>query len=173
MFIRPKEVIDFLSSNLFILPGMKIADFGCGGGYFATFLAEKTGPEGKVFAIDIQADAIKEAKELAEALRFENIEFHQSDVKKTAFTENFFDVVFISSVLFQNKNLLDIIKEAKRILKDKGFLVVLEPKDNSLPFIHGNVVEKDKILSIIKEEKLNLVVDKTIGENYYLLVLEK
>ncbi|MEK7674031.1 MAG: class I SAM-dependent methyltransferase [Patescibacteria group bacterium] len=184
MFIKPKEVIEFLSSHLFLLSGWSIADFGCGGGYFTTLLAEKTGPDGKVFAIDSQEDAIKETKELAELLGFQNIEFHKANLKKTAFENNFFDLIFISQVLFQNNKVKnkfsnvsfsaveEIISEAKRVLRDGGYMVLLEPK-NQLNFLYGDIVEKDKILSIIKNQGLNLVIDKEFHENYYIIVVEK
>lgn len=172
MFLKPQEVIEFLSSRLFVMPGFKIADFGCGGGYFTTLFAEKVGPEGKVFAIDIQEDAVQETKELAEVLGFKNIEYHRADLKKTAFEDGFFDMVFISQVLFQNKKFEEIIKEAKRVLRDKGFLVILEPK-TKLNFLYGDIVDKNALFSAIKNENLTLAVDKEFEENYYIVVLEK
>jgi len=68
MFLKPKAIIQELSSNFFIKNGDKIAEFGCGSGYFTSLLAEKVGPEGRIFAIDILEDAINETKELIELL---------------------------------------------------------------------------------------------------------
>ena len=46
---HPKEVIDALN----IEPGAAVADLGAGGGYFTFRLAEAVGPEGRVYAVDV------------------------------------------------------------------------------------------------------------------------
>jgi arsenite methyltransferase len=51
---RPEEVMD----DLRIKPGSVVADVGCGRGYFAIHLADRVGPQGKVYAVDINEDEI-------------------------------------------------------------------------------------------------------------------
>src|SRR5262245_45875059 len=46
---KPKAVVEKLN----IKPGSKVADLGAGGGYFTWYLASAVGPEGKVYAVDI------------------------------------------------------------------------------------------------------------------------
>lgn len=38
----------------FVRPGMRVADIGCGMGYFTLGLADLVGPQGKVLAVDLQ-----------------------------------------------------------------------------------------------------------------------
>jgi len=52
---RPQEVMDELG----LKAGSAVADVGCGDGYFTFRLADRVGPEGRVYAVDIQADQIK------------------------------------------------------------------------------------------------------------------
>ena len=47
---QPKEVVDRLS----LKPGDKVADIGAGGGYFTWYLADAVGPEGTVYAVEIE-----------------------------------------------------------------------------------------------------------------------
>lgn len=51
---RPKEVIEKLG----ITPGSRVADLGAGGGYFTWHLAEAVGPDGTVYAVDINETAL-------------------------------------------------------------------------------------------------------------------
>ena len=43
----------------YIRPGHTIIDFGCGPGYFTTAMAERTGPDGKVWAVDLQPEMLE------------------------------------------------------------------------------------------------------------------
>jgi ubiquinone/menaquinone biosynthesis C-methylase UbiE len=52
---RPELAVKLLD----IRPGMIIADIGAGSGYFTRRLARRTGPAGKVYAVDIQPAMIE------------------------------------------------------------------------------------------------------------------
>ncbi|HEU4684563.1 MAG TPA: class I SAM-dependent methyltransferase [Nitrospira sp.] len=52
---KPKLVIDKLT----ISPGSQVADLGAGGGYFTWYLAGAVGPEGQVYAVDIDETALR------------------------------------------------------------------------------------------------------------------
>lgn len=51
---KPKEVIQKLA----IKPGSRVADLGAGGGYFTWHLAEAVGPQGTVYAVEIDDTAL-------------------------------------------------------------------------------------------------------------------
>src|SRR5215510_16286290 len=51
---KPKEVIEKLA----IKPGSRVADLGAGGGYFTWHLAGAVGPEGIVYAVEIDEIAL-------------------------------------------------------------------------------------------------------------------
>lgn len=57
---RPGEVFDALG----VKAGHRIADIGCGFGYFTFRLAPRVGAEGKVYAVDIDKEAIVKVREL-------------------------------------------------------------------------------------------------------------
>jgi len=48
-FVDPKKIIEVAG----IKRGDKVADFGCGGGYFSIPTSEAVGETGEVFAFDI------------------------------------------------------------------------------------------------------------------------
>ena len=51
---KPNEVVEKLA----IKPGSRVADLGAGGGYFTWYLAAAVGPQGKVYAVDIDETAL-------------------------------------------------------------------------------------------------------------------
>ncbi len=172
MFLNPKEIVKELSSNFFIKKGDKIAEFGCGGGYFTSLLAEAVGPNGKVYAIDILEDALKEAEELTKELGLENVVFYRGNVKNLPYEDEYFDVVFISQILFQNEEYEKILDEGLRILKKNGYLIVLEP-NKKLPFLYGVPVSLESIRVYFQLKNLKIEYQKLIGDNYYLIVVVK
>jgi predicted methyltransferase len=52
---KPKKVVETLP----LAPGARVADLGAGGGYFTWYLAQAVGPEGKVYAVDIDETALR------------------------------------------------------------------------------------------------------------------
>jgi arsenite methyltransferase len=51
---KPKQVVERLD----IQPGARVADVGAGGGYFTWYLAAAVGPQGKVYAVEIDDTAL-------------------------------------------------------------------------------------------------------------------
>lgn len=55
---QDEERPDVLHSLLSLRPGMVVADIGAGTGYHSWRMAEKIGPQGKVYAVDIQPEML-------------------------------------------------------------------------------------------------------------------
>ncbi len=49
----------------YVGPGMKVADIGCGLGYFSVELARLVGPEGRVLSVDVQPAMLKQVSRRA------------------------------------------------------------------------------------------------------------
>jgi len=67
---RPEEVFAALN----IKAGDRVADIGCGHGYFSFRLAKKVGSGGRVFAVDIDPSAVNKVKEKKEREKIDQIE---------------------------------------------------------------------------------------------------
>src|SRR4030095_8498085 len=59
---RPAEVFDALA----VKTGHRVADIGCGFGYFTFRLAARVGIDGKVYAVDIDPKAIEKVRKRKE-----------------------------------------------------------------------------------------------------------
>jgi ubiquinone/menaquinone biosynthesis C-methylase UbiE len=173
MFLRPGEIIQHLRDKKYVLSGMKGADFGCGTGYFTALLAQTVGHSGKIYAIDIDEEALKSAQELIDQFGLRNIKFLHQDLEiNSGLENNSLDFVFISQVLYQSDEPQKIISEAKRVLKEKGHLIVLEPQKENPLFTSQRVHNFQDIVDLMEKEGFKIIeIEQT--SNYYLVAGQK
>ena len=94
--LDPDEVLDLLP----LQPGHVVADTGCGPGYFTVPLARHV-PKGKVYALDVQDEMVKAAKEYADAEGVTNVEALLSSETNVPVPPNSLDGVFMAFVLHE------------------------------------------------------------------------
>lgn len=95
-----------------------VLEIGCGGGKLSSLLADET----KVYiGIDPNGDAIREAKE-----NYDNADFRIGDGESLVFRDSLFDLVLFTLSL-HHQNSTAALKEAYRVLKNNGKLVIVEP----------------------------------------------
>ncbi|GIW67181.1 MAG: hypothetical protein KatS3mg096_049 [Candidatus Parcubacteria bacterium] len=173
MFLRPGEIIQHLREKKYILPSIKGADFGCGAGYFTALLAQEVGPSGKIYAIDIDEEVLKEAQEFVSQFGLHNIKFLNQDLEiNSGLEDNSLDFVFISQVLYQAEDPEKIIQESRRVLKDKGYLIILEPQRENLLFAGQKIYDPQEICRLVEKENFK-IKEIEQSSNYYLIVSQK
>lgn len=103
----------------------RILDMGCGTGDATFAIAKKVGKEAEIFGLDLSSGQINIAKKKN---CFDNITFIERDATRTGFEEGFFDKVFITHAIHEmpREIRLNVLKEARRILKETGRVIVLE-----------------------------------------------
>lgn len=117
----------WVANKLNLKAGMKVLDIGAGDGLFSIQAGEKYK---NVDFVGIEySDEYEEAKENVEELRLKNIEFYYMNAFDMKFKKEFDRVVFFIS--FRNiptnqKEMLKLFKEVKKVLKKDGLLVIAE-----------------------------------------------
>ena len=168
--MRPDEVL----LNLDIKKGMKIADFGCGAGYFTILLAKMVDKDGTVYAVDVQQSALESVEGRARIDSILNIETIRGDLERengSKLESKSIDMVMLANILFQSKSKDAILKESKRVLTQNGRLVVIEWKDDSRfgPKL-GYRVSKEELKKIVKAAGFVLEKEFNAGSSHYGLV---
>ncbi len=173
-FINPRAVI----TELEIIPGMSVADFGCGTGYFTFPLAEKVKQTGRVYALDILTDKLEAIESQAKLLGLSNLitkRVNLEVINGSKLEENSLDWVFLVNMLFQNKNKEVIIQEAMRVLKPGGKILIIEwdEKDASFGPDRTLRISRNKISELAQNSGLSMVKEIKISDFHFGIIFEK
>ena len=114
--------------DLGLKSGMKVADIGCGSGFFTYRLAKAVGPTGKVYATEISEKAITSVADRVKRDKITNIEPVISESTQTKLATDSVDAAVISMVLHHvPKNLrAPLTKDIVRAIRPGGYLYILE-----------------------------------------------
>jgi ubiquinone/menaquinone biosynthesis C-methylase UbiE len=137
----------------YVKKGQVVADIGCGSGYYTLALAECVGPEGRVYAVDLNEKAIRNLEKRANKFGYHNIEAHASSATDLSFIKDgSIDFVLANGLLcVMSGNRDSAVSEIKRIMKPDGkaYLSLGSPP----PFGHVNRAEWEKILEGFRVER--------------------
>ncbi|MFY0688933.1 MAG: arsenite methyltransferase [Cyclobacteriaceae bacterium] len=103
-----------------IQEGDTVIDLGSGAGNDAFVARHETGPTGKVLGIDFTEAMIKKARDNAEKLGLNNVEFRHGDIDEMPVSDQVADVVVSNCVLNLVPNKPKVINEIFRVLKPGG-----------------------------------------------------
>jgi ubiquinone/menaquinone biosynthesis C-methylase UbiE len=103
----------------YVTKSQMVADLGCGSGYYTLALAACVGPEGRVYAVDLNEKATRALEEKAIKNRYHNIEVHSSSAADLSFIrDGTIDFVLANGLLCtMADHRLSAVNEIKRILK--------------------------------------------------------
>jgi len=173
-FLNPQKVLDQLEIPS---PG-KVAHFGCGHGYFTILLSKMVGQEGQVYAIDILKEALDEVKDRAKLAGISNIELIRGNLEVTddsKLTDGSCDMVLLANILFQSQKKIDILKEARRVLKLGGRLVVIdwESTKPTLTSDSGWRISSGEAQRLVQEQNFAFEREFDAGDYHYGLMFRK
>lgn len=118
--------------------GMCVADLGCGGtGHFIFPVAEIVGAKGLAYAVDVMRPALEAIKRRIKLENRDNMKALWSDIEifnATKIESGSLDVAMLINTLYQSSKRAEILREAIRMLKRGGKLVIVEWKNVTLPF---------------------------------------
>ena len=104
--------------------GERVVDVGCGGGIDSLIAARMVGPEGRVIGVDMTPDMIARARESAESIGAENVEFREGFAESLPVEAGWADVVISNGVMNLFPDKFAGLQEMARILGDDGRLQI-------------------------------------------------
>ena len=109
--------------------GERVADLGCGSGTWTVPLARAVGPDGRVFAVDIDARQLDKVRERIAREGVENVQVIQSLPDDPMLPAERLDAVFLNDVIdyVERRALAGFLEGIRAALKPTGRLVIRDP----------------------------------------------
>ena len=126
-FGRERTLRETTVSLAQVKPGDSVLEVGCGTGTLTLAAKRQAGPSGKAFGIDIIPGMIELSQRKA-AQANQEVTFQLGSIDDIPFSENQFDVVMCSFMIFHMSEMMRRkgIAEIYRVLKTQGRLLVLD-----------------------------------------------
>ena len=118
---KPKEVIEKLA----ITPGSRVADLGAGGGYFTWYLARAIGPQGTVYAVDIDETGLGIIEKEMNARGIHNVVPIHAEAGDAKLSEPV-DLVFSCDTYHHMNDRIAYFRSLTRYLKPGGRVAILD-----------------------------------------------
>lgn len=171
--------IEKILSKMGIGEKQQIAELGCGhSGFFVFPLAKLVGRQGKVYAVDILKTTLEEIKKEAEKRNLPQVATVWSNLevfKATNIESNSLDGALLVNTLHQSSRRIEMLREAIRLLKRKGRLLIVEWNSADAPF--GPTVEKrvsqESLKAAAAKIGLDIMEEFEAGPYHYGLILIK
>jgi ubiquinone/menaquinone biosynthesis C-methylase UbiE len=175
----PPFNIPAILNKLGLSEKQQAAELGCGNfGFFVFPMARLVGRSGRVYAVDIIKASLEEIKNRAirENLPQISVVWSNLEIFKAAKIEtNSLDSALLVNVLYQSDKKIEIIREAVRLLKRNGKLLIVEWKNISLPLgpAPENRVNQEALKAAAPRLGLVLKEEFSAGPYHYGLILTK
>jgi ubiquinone/menaquinone biosynthesis C-methylase UbiE len=118
-----------------IRPGERVLELGPGPGAFTLDAARRAGPEGRVFAVDIQPAMIARLEQRVREAGLDNVETRVASAYELPLEDRSIDRAFLITVLPEVPDQGRALAELRRVLKPGGVLSITEEfTDPDYPF---------------------------------------
>lgn len=113
-----------------LLPGMRVADIGCGPGMTTHILHQMVQPDGKAVGVDFSGTRIAHAND---RYKEDGLSFHCMDVHDDLSILGTFDMVWVRFLLeYQRSGSFGIVRRLAKLLRPGGILCLIDLDQNCL-----------------------------------------
>ena len=106
-----------------LLPGLTVADLGCGDGHLTLEMAAWSD---RVVAVDRSREVLRRARALARRRHVSNIEWKQGEIEDVPLSDDAFDLAVLSQALHHATAPEPALAEATRVVKPSGRVLILD-----------------------------------------------
>jgi ubiquinone/menaquinone biosynthesis C-methylase UbiE len=143
-----EERCSLMLANLGVKRAMTICDMGCGNGFYSLQLAKMTGEQGRVYAVDIQAEMLKMLKANAEEHGIRNITPVLSTATDPKLPKGKIDLILLVDVYHEFSHPEEMLAAMREALAPDGLCALVEfrAEDPNVPIKPEHKMTKEQIM---------------------------
>lgn len=172
-----EERLSLLIDLLKLKPGMSAADIGAGSGVITLMMANKVGPEGKVFAVDIQKQMLDLLSDKLNRLNVMNVELVLGTEKSPRLKADSVDLALMVDVYHELEFPYEMTVEMAKSLKPGGRLVLVEYRgeDPDVPIKVVHKMTQAQVRKELEQPEFSLKWKETLDDlpRQHVVVFEK
>jgi len=168
---NPEEIL----AEMGLKSGSTFIDLGCGEGFFSIPAARIVGKKGRVYALDIDEEAIAIVRKKADSEKLTNLVTEVGAAEEIVFGEACADFVFFGIVLHDFQNPLKVLLNARKMLKPIGLLADVDWKKDPMQFGPPLSIRfsETQAAGLMEKAGFNVEEAKEIGPFHYLILARK
>jgi len=167
----PDKVMDIIG----LAAGMSIAEIGAGKGRYVVHLADRVGPDGKVYAEDIDAGALQYLTERCQRGGFNNVETILGGVTDPKLPSGALDLIFVIGSYQHFADPVTLMRNARAALKKNGRVAIVDhfaEKDSRFD-VSEKTMKAQMESAGFGFERLDTSLEATGGGEVYLFRMQK
>jgi ubiquinone/menaquinone biosynthesis C-methylase UbiE len=170
-----EEAPDVALDALAIRRGSTVADIGAGVGYLTWRLAERVGPQGKVYANDIQAGMLKRLRDNMAARHITNVETVLGAEDDPKLPAEKIDLALLVDVYHEFSKPQEMLRKIRQSLTPDGRLVLLEyrKEDPDVPIRPEHKMSIAGVKAEVEPEGFRLEETLDVLPRQHILVFKK
>lgn len=155
-----------------VKPGMKVGEVGAGSGYLSRYLAETVGPEGHVFANELEGRMVAYMKDRAAKEGLKNFTAVQGTASSTAFEPASLDAVAVIYAFSFFDHREAMLKSIHASLKPGGVLLIVDlPSEQAGARMVG--IDVEELVPLAAAAGLSRERENGIVPGHYALIFKK
>ncbi len=155
--------------------GMCIIDSGSNDGFFTLPAAQIVGETGKVYAIDIDKEALERLKAKLQAEDICHVEIINKSAEEVIIGQNIADFIFFGTVLHDFYDPVRVLNNSRQMIKEGGIIYDFDWQKKAAQFgppytlrFSQTYVEK-----IADKAELTVISSEVVDDNFYAMVFTK
>ena len=140
------DYLALLAERIDLSDCQKMADIGCGTGMMAFRLAPYLPKGSEIVGLDYESQHLKTARQKArhhKKLKDYSFSFVQGDARQLPFDDDSMDLTYCQTLLMHVQDPLQVLAEMKRITREDGWVLALEPNNLSSQLMFNRYVETE------------------------------
>lgn len=160
-----------------VSPGMSVADIGAGTGLFTRLFADRVGPDGRVYAVDISSTFVENILRSADGLGYDNVVGVVNSARDVALDAEVLDLAFLVDTYHHFEYPASMLASIHKALRPGGRLIVIDFRRDprfSSRWVMGHVrAGRETVIEEISRAGFRLIDDKPLLRTNYFLEFRK